>query len=302
MKVFISWSGHTSHKAALALKDWLPNVLQTSMPFVSSEDIEKGERWSSKIASNLEESEFGIICVTPSNINSRWLNFEAGALSRDAIKDRVSPLIIGLDQHEVSGPLSQFQSTFIEKHEITQLVKSINRLNPTSLRETALERAVDKWWDEFEHLMLPLADEARKNRESGPVASEPLAGAEYVVETLLPAITALREQLSPESVLPPSFVEEALRNSKLILIEGGIDEKNLIELSSCLRGLRSAILMSNGALVSKDLIDKHLSPVIDSIQRLINLTGINNLRVIKEEEGKVLRPDGTDDLRSRIGV
>lgn len=42
MKVFISWSGETSKKVALALKAWLPNVIQALDPWMSDKDIEKG--------------------------------------------------------------------------------------------------------------------------------------------------------------------------------------------------------------------------------------------------------------------
>ena len=58
MKVFISWSGPTSNRIALAFRDWLPCVLQTVDPYVSSEDIEKGRRWSADIAKELGRTGF----------------------------------------------------------------------------------------------------------------------------------------------------------------------------------------------------------------------------------------------------
>ena len=64
VKVFISWSGDTSLKVAQLLRDWLPYVINAIEPYVSSEDIDKGARWSTDIAKELEDSTFGILCVT----------------------------------------------------------------------------------------------------------------------------------------------------------------------------------------------------------------------------------------------
>jgi hypothetical protein len=81
MKIFLSWSGHKSHEIALVFRDWFPSIIQSIDPYVSSEDIDKGARWSTDIAKELENSTFGILCVTKDNINAPWLTFEAGALS-----------------------------------------------------------------------------------------------------------------------------------------------------------------------------------------------------------------------------
>ena len=73
VKVFISWSGDTSLKVAQLLRDWLPYVINAIEPYVSSEDIDKGARWSTDIAKELEDSTFGILCVTRDNLNAPWL-------------------------------------------------------------------------------------------------------------------------------------------------------------------------------------------------------------------------------------
>ena len=44
MKVFIGWSGPTSEKVGAAIKNWLPNVLQSVQPYFTPSDIEKGTR------------------------------------------------------------------------------------------------------------------------------------------------------------------------------------------------------------------------------------------------------------------
>ena len=79
VKVFISWSGEHSRQIALALREWLPQALQAAKPYMSEKDTEAGGLWDVILATQLEGSDFGIICLTPSNLDSRWLNFEAGA-------------------------------------------------------------------------------------------------------------------------------------------------------------------------------------------------------------------------------
>ena len=86
MRVFISWSGDTSKRLAEALRDWLPGVLQAVKPYFTPNDIEKGTRWSGEIAGELEKASFGLFCLTRDNINSPWMMFEAGALSKHVDK------------------------------------------------------------------------------------------------------------------------------------------------------------------------------------------------------------------------
>jgi hypothetical protein len=72
-KVFISWSGELSQKLAEAVREWLPSVLQFVKPYFTPSDIEKGTRWSTDIANELESSNAGIICLTKDNINNPWI-------------------------------------------------------------------------------------------------------------------------------------------------------------------------------------------------------------------------------------
>ena len=42
MKVFLRCSGNLSHKVALVFRDWLPSVIQSIDPYVSSEALSSG--------------------------------------------------------------------------------------------------------------------------------------------------------------------------------------------------------------------------------------------------------------------
>jgi hypothetical protein len=151
MKVFISWSGSLSRRVAELLREWLPNVLQAVDPWMSAEDIEKGARWNSDIANELEKTKAGILCLTPDNIEAPWLIFEAGALSKTLEKTFVSPYLLGLRPSDLKGPLVQFQAAEANKHDTRRLLETLNRaLGETALSEKQLDKTFEIWWPELE--------------------------------------------------------------------------------------------------------------------------------------------------------
>ena len=85
-KIFISWSGDVSKRVAQALDKWLPEVVEGIEPWISTQDISAGVRWGSEIARQLERINFGIICLTPDNLQAPWILFEAGALAKPLIR------------------------------------------------------------------------------------------------------------------------------------------------------------------------------------------------------------------------
>lgn len=130
MKIFISWSGERSQALAEALRGWLPLVLHYAKPWLSRSDIQAGDRWSVEVAKELQESNFGIICVTKDNLNSTWILFESGALAKSMEDGRVIPLLLDLDFKEISGPLAQFQAKKAEKAGIKELIDDLNKSAP----------------------------------------------------------------------------------------------------------------------------------------------------------------------------
>lgn len=147
MKIFIAWSGSSSKKVATVLRDWLPTVVPAAQPWISSEDIEKGTHWSSELAKQLEQTSYGILCVTPGNQNSPWLNFEAGALSKSLDGARVSPFLLGVELSELPSTLSQFQATLYEKEDLLRLARAVNKAcTPNDIEELRLQSGFDVCW------------------------------------------------------------------------------------------------------------------------------------------------------------
>lgn len=152
MKVFISWSGSESEKVAEILRDWLPCVLQATRPWMSKEDIRKGGRGGQAIADALRDAKAGIICVTPSNQDSPWLNFESGAISKTLDDSLVCTFLRGLKPSEVKPPLAQFQHTQAAvKEDVLRMLGSINKaLEGSALSEATLGKTFDQWWSDLE--------------------------------------------------------------------------------------------------------------------------------------------------------
>jgi len=152
VKVFISWSGTQSKQIAEILKKWIKNVIQSVEPFVSSEDINKGERWSNDIAKELEATNFGILCVTKDNFESPWLCFEAGALSKAMDKALVAPLLFDLKPSDLSGsPLLQFQATAVSKEEIKKLMITLNEKVENKVDN--LDETFEVWYPKLEEAL-----------------------------------------------------------------------------------------------------------------------------------------------------
>jgi hypothetical protein len=151
MKIFLSWSGPTSKAVAEALRDWLPLVIQAVRPYLSSADIDKGARWLSSIAEELEATKVGLICLTPNNLDAPWIHFEAGALSKTLDKTYVCPYLFGLEPTDVTGPLKHFQATRAQRDDTRSLIKTINKaLGNNALPENTLDKLFNKWWPDLD--------------------------------------------------------------------------------------------------------------------------------------------------------
>lgn len=151
MKIFISWSGLQSKAFAEILREWIPLVIQAVKPYFSPDDIGKGARWGLEIAKELEESQVGLICLTPENREAPWLLFEAGSLAKNLASSRVCPLLFGLRQSDVSPPLAQFQMAEFTEPDMRRTMQMINEaLTDQRLKDSTLAAAFDKWWPDLD--------------------------------------------------------------------------------------------------------------------------------------------------------
>jgi hypothetical protein len=152
MRIFLAWSGDASEHVAELLHGWLPDVIQVLQPFMSSESVRSGQRWLTEIGASLEKTDFAILCMTPTNLDSAWIHFEAGAASKHVEKSRVCPLLLDLKQTDVGLPLSQFQnSALTSKASMRKVMDDMNEaLGDKGLKPERLKTQFEKYWPDFE--------------------------------------------------------------------------------------------------------------------------------------------------------
>ena len=176
MNVFITWSGALSREMATILREWLPLVMQEIQPFVSSEDIRKGNRWLREIQEELNGARYGIACLTRQSLSEPWLLYESGALSKDLSEGVLWTILFdGLGPADIEGPLRQFQHTTATRDDFWRLVESMNRQLERSLPEARLRQTFEQFWPNLEQRVHGAA-ERHKNagKEPAPRADRQL--------------------------------------------------------------------------------------------------------------------------------
>jgi len=108
MRIFLSWSGDRSKAAALGLKSLLEDTFPEAVDVFISDHIDPGETWARRLENELEQSQFGVLCLTLDNFHAPWLLFEAGAISKKFGGARVVPYLIDdLPAAAARSPLAQ---------------------------------------------------------------------------------------------------------------------------------------------------------------------------------------------------
>lgn len=210
MKVFVSWSGEQSQKFAEALKEWLEQCIQSVEVFFSSEDIEKGDNWQIKLSNELHDTNYGIVCLTPENIDAPWIHFEAGALSK-MLDSKVMVLAMNINFADIKGPLKAFQATKFENNDIFKLLKTINGLQEKPLGEEKLKNSFEAFWPQFQ------AKIEKIKKETTSESDDRKSLKVNVSETVDEILQIVRSQNAlinnPEKLLPAEYLEYVLKRN-----------------------------------------------------------------------------------------
>lgn len=285
MRVFLSWSGEKSRAVAEALRDWLPSVVNEIEPFISAKDVAAGARWQSEIASQLESTQFGIVCVTGQNQGEAWLNFEAGAIAKTLGSARVVPLLIDLTPTDLTLPLAQFQAQPRSRDGIAAILQSINRQCEKPLDDERLLVACDVWWprlaEQFDDIdtRSPGVSSSRTDRD--------------LLEEVLASVRPLAEQLARHDDLSRRAAEMDARSAHLQVRT----EAALSELADTRREL-DARRVRDGRVA--DLVLHSLQRLLPSKSRVVVLDDYLQPRVLIETDADISDTD-VDDIRREAG-
>lgn len=194
MELFLSWSKPQSHHVALLLHSWIPDIIQQVRPWMSSENIDKGQRWALEVGSRLDIGSQGIICITRENFSEPWLNFEAGALAKSLSEGRVRPVLFDLRPAEVKGPLSQFQATVASnKADMHKLIRSLNEQCADPLDEARLAKAFEKGWKDFEQGLTRVPPAALD------IETPPIRSVDDMMREILERVRDMQRSITPRS-------------------------------------------------------------------------------------------------------
>ena len=173
---------------AKALKEWLPLVLDDVDPWFSDKDILAGERWSAEVGRRLEDTNFGVICLTRENLESPWILFEAGALSKALDEGHVCPYLLDVEVKDMTGPLSQFQAKRADKQAALELLQSINDKASRSLEIARLKQRFERLWPDFESKLQEILED--QEMRPAPARPEP-----EILEELVGTVRAIDRRL-----------------------------------------------------------------------------------------------------------
>ena len=110
-------------------------VIPACRPWVSDIDIPAGSDWFQEIVEQLHKSGAAVLCITPDNLRSQWMHFEAGVIVATAAIEQkpVCPYLIGgvLTSH-LTSPLSTRHAVQDDEGGTRRLAESLNaRLDPS---------------------------------------------------------------------------------------------------------------------------------------------------------------------------
>lgn len=150
-KIFLSWSDYRSKELAKIIKPIIESLTRIEVFF--SEDIEKGADWWKTVLKELNDSNAFVTILTPENINSNWIHYEAGAfLTKENDSLYILKCFTENEDYKIERPLGSFQASMCSsesiKEELVIICERILR-NAKALKNNTINKGAIKTinWD-----------------------------------------------------------------------------------------------------------------------------------------------------------
>lgn len=166
---------------------------------MSDEEIKSGTRWNDQVAKALDETDFGLVCVTAGNQHNPWLMFEAGALAKRLDVGRVVPLCIDLAPADVTGPLEAFQGRRLDAEGMRKLVQDMMALRENPQGPAQSNRLFQAMWPDLEAQVNKAKNQAPADR---PAQRSP----QEMLEELVERVRRLEREQTPRTRSQQGFV------------------------------------------------------------------------------------------------
>jgi hypothetical protein len=233
LKVFISWAGDRANAIGTGFHEFLPDVVNAVQPFMSGRNIDKGTRWSEVLNSSLQESSCAIVCLTRESMQSIWVAFEAGAISKaaggtDGARSRIWTYLSGLETKDLQlTPFAEYQATNANEEETFRVVESINRLSPDPVSAASLKRRFDAvFWPNFSKVLT----QVREISDTSPVAAPATSSSadSEILSEILKTLRSVQREVATFAEMPlprprRSRVELSAVNKRLLDEDVAVD-------------------------------------------------------------------------------
>jgi len=180
LKIFLCWAEDDSEQIARKIVNCLYNIFEPDIKiFFSEHNIAGGSRWNHELAEALELHNFGLLCLTPNNLNSGAIHYEAGALGKHHNDSHVIPLLFNINNIvALQGPISFFQAVDSNDEEkvVNNLFSEINKRLPEDRRrqKERLERAFSEDWQKVLECSREFISQAPQEEAIDPFREEVL--------------------------------------------------------------------------------------------------------------------------------
>jgi len=171
-KLFLSWEGERSLKIAKILNQLIPEVINVSTLFLSSE-IGPGRAWHGDIMKGLRSANFGIAICTPENRDSEWLHHEAGALAMKS-ENSLQVLCVGFEPPDnLPAPLREIQAVSLGKAGLKAVLTAINlEILVEDNNKQLFDILYNIAWEKYGEQLVSISKEKPSNNKTGPSERE----------------------------------------------------------------------------------------------------------------------------------